>query len=395
MSGWAIAGAFVLLPVAVCLEEAVGWFGRHASDLHEREEGAEGAGAFLADACRSHLMSRFLVAVSFALLAGLVVTGSTSLWTRFGLLAWGLAWTLGAGALAGLRWQSPLSLAGRGLYRPLRALGTVLRGLLVVWGRGWFRQAGLLGWVREGRNEMEWLWGRTGEDEQVKMLATLQEFGESLVEDVMVPREELVGIAADVPVSQVLELVKTERYSRYPVYEDSLDSVVGVLHVFDLLTASSEATAGSLARKPLFTNATKPVGTLLRELQVTYNQMAVVVDEYGGTAGIVTVEDLLEELVGEIEDEDDEPVPQVRRLKPGAYWVDGTMRVDELNEALELSLEEGEYDTLAGLVLDRLERVPKAGERLRENGVWLEVLAAEPHRIHALRVVVDPREEAE
>ena len=146
-----------------------------------------------------------------------------------------------------------------------------------------------------------------------------------------------------------------------------------------------------------------PLLTVLAVVLGVMGGLLIAVTQFGITPNFyldtiystVTVEDLLEELVGEIEDEDDEPVPQVRRLKPGAYWVDGTMRVDELNEVLELSLEEGEYDTLAGLVLDRLERVPKAGERLRENGVWLEVLAAEPHRIHALRVVVDPREEAE
>jgi putative hemolysin len=122
--------------------------------------------------------------------------------------------------------------------------------------------------------------------------------------------------------------------------------------------------------------------------------MAVVVDEYGGTAGLVTVEDLLEELVGEIEDELDEAPARIRKLGPGVFWVDATVGVDEVNEALDLELEEGEYDTLAGLILERLEHIPRPGEGLRVDGVWIEVLAAEPHRIQALRLSFAQRREA-
>jgi CBS domain containing-hemolysin-like protein len=115
--------------------------------------------------------------------------------------------------------------------------------------------------------------------------------------------------------------------------------------------------------------------------------MAVVMDEYGGTAGLVTVEDLLEELVGEIEDEHDEALPRVRRLEPGVFWVDATLPLSEVNEILHLDLEGGEYyDTVAGLVLERLERVPRAGERIREDGAWIEVLNAEPNRIQSLKI---------
>jgi putative hemolysin len=103
---------------------------------------------------------------------------------------------------------------------------------------------------------------------------------------------------------------------------------------------------------------------------------------------VVTVEDLIEELVGEIEDETDEEETLLRELEPGVYWVDGSLRVDDLNRMLDLDLEEGEYDTLAGLVLERLERIPRAGERVREDGLWLEVTAAEPHRIQALKLTV-------
>jgi CBS domain containing-hemolysin-like protein len=384
MIPWTLPAALLLLLIGVALDEASLWFGRQPAD--SQDGGEDAASPSLFAACRSHLAGRFLVAAAFALL-GHAAAGDPSPWTWGGLLAGGALWALAGAALAGLRWQSPWSLAGRAAYRALRWLGLVLERLVCLGRRG--GSEALLDASRERQQEVEWLLGGTGESEQLQMLTALQEFGEATVEDVMLRREEIAAVESSARVPEILEMVGAERYTRYPVYEGSLDTVVGVLHVFDLLTAGPDATAGSLARKPFFTTATKPVGNLLRELQVTYNQMAVVVDEYGGTAGLATVEDLLEELVGEIEDEDDELEAPLRRLESGAYWVLGTMRIEELNEALELELPEGEYDTVAGLVLDRLERIPQPGERLRENGVMIEVLASEPQRIQAVRVVVD------
>jgi CBS domain containing-hemolysin-like protein len=381
-----VPAAFLLLPAAVALDEASAWFARNTTDPQDAE--ADALEEALRASSRAHLVGRFLVALSFALLAREAARTSAP-WAWGALLAWGTVWTLVGAALSGLRWQSPWSLAGRAAYRPLRWLGFGLDRMLRLWGGAWARRESLSERARERQQEVKWLLGRTGEDTELRMLATLQEFGEATVEDVMLRREEIVAIPSSARLPEILEIVDAERYTRYPVYEGSLDTVIGVLHVFDLLAAPPDAGAGTLARKPFFTNATKPVGNLLRELQVTYNQMAVVVDEYGGTAGLATVEDLIEELVGEIEDEDDELEAPLRRLEPGAYWVLGTMRIEELNEALELDLPEGEYDTVAGLVLDRLERIPHPGERLQENGVLIEVLATEPQRIQAVRVVVD------
>jgi CBS domain containing-hemolysin-like protein len=381
-----VPAAFLLLPAAVALDEASAWFARNTTDPQDAE--ADALEEALRASSRAHLVGRFLVALSFALLAREAARTSAP-WAWGALLAWGTVWTLVGAALSGLRWQSPWSLAGRAAYRPLRWLGFGLDRMLRLWGGAWARRESLSERARERQQEVKWLLGRTGEDTELRMLATLQEFGEATVEDVMLRREEIVAIPSSARLPEILEIVDAERYTRYPVYEGSLDTVIGVLHVFDLLAAPPDAGAGTLARKPFFTNATKPVGNLLRELQVTYNQMAVVVDEYGGTAGLATVEDLIEELVGEIEDEDDELEAPLRRLEPGAYWVLGTMRIEELNEALELDLPEGEYDTVAGLVLDRLERIPHPGERLQENGVLIEVLASEPQRIQAVRVVVD------
>jgi CBS domain containing-hemolysin-like protein len=240
--------------------------------------------------------------------------------------------------------------------------------------------------VRETDRVLAWLAGGSEEQETDRVLATVQEFRESDVDDVRVPRSDIVAAAAATTVAEAIQLVAREGYSRYPVYRDSVDNVLGILDVFDLLGADPESRIESLVRPPLLTSATKSVGQLLREMQASYHQMAVVVDEFGGVAGLVTVDDLLEELVGDLHDESDEEEAQIRLLEPGAWWVDAATRVDDLNEALELALREGEYDTVAGLVLERLERIPHAGEKLRVGEVWLEVLTAEPHRIHAFKL---------
>jgi len=394
MSALPWVGAALLFLAAALMEEAAVWFGRNALDrLEDDEEGAEGR-AFARSARQARLTGRFLVAAALVGLTG----ASAAAPDRYPLpvvFVIAALWALGGAALSAIHWRSPLGLAGRVLFRPLRVLADPLRWTLATGQRlpGMDRVLSAGERVRELDHELRWLTADTGEDEEGNLLATLHDFGEALVEDVMVPREETVGIPAEARIPEMLELVAREGYSRYPVYRDSPDAVVGVLHVFDLLSAGSEATAGSLAHEPYFTNATKPAGTLLRELQVTYNQMAVVVDEYGGVAGVITVEDLLEELVGEIRDElDTEEEIELRRLEPGVYWVDGTMRIDDLNEALDLDLEEGEYDTVAGLVLEHFERIPRPGERLKVDGVWLEVVQAEPQRIHALRLTLVDRE---
>ncbi len=379
-----------LVLIAFLLEESAAWFGRNALDLESRgPEKASEATGLAWEAAWSRTMGRFAMAVAFAGVA-LVALVEGRVLVLAGLLVTGLLVAILAASFSAVQWRSPLGIAGRAVYWPLRWVGVVLRGLVRVVGRlpGLSHPAGADERLVELDEERRWLMGSSFEDEQGEMLATLHDFGTTRVEDVMVPREEVVGVAAGSTLAEVLTLIEAEGFSRYPVYRDTLDHVTGVLHVFDCLGADLETRVESLARDPYLTPGTKPAGDLLRELQATYNQMAVVVDEYGGTAGLATIEDLLEELVGEIEDEHDEEEIPFRRLEPGVYWVEASMRVDDLNESLDLHLEEGDYDTLAGLMLDRLEHVPQPGERIRENGVWIEVAAAEPHRINAVRVIV-------
>lgn len=375
--------------IAFLLEEAAVWFARsavgtlredpddeHAVDLAQRSRGAR-------------TLSHVFFAIGALFLAAAARTVD-AVWAAPAAFAAALTVSGLAAAWLAPHGRSPLNPLGRALFRPLHRVGTALRAVVRVFRRGLGLRSphNLVERVLEMDQVLEWLSGERLEDETERVVATLHEFGEATAADLMVPREEVVGIPAGATVAQAIVLTAEEGYSRYPVYRDSLDNVEGVLHVFDLLEADDDAPVGSLARPPLVTTGTKPASRLLRELQLSYNQLAVIVDEFGGTAGIVTVEDLLEELVGEIHDETDEEEALVRALARGVFWVDAAIPVDDLNETLELDLEEGEYDTLAGLVLERLERIPRTGERIRENGVLLEVIAAEAHRVRAFKLTL-------
>jgi magnesium and cobalt exporter, CNNM family len=390
-----LLGAVVLLILlAALLEEAAAWFVRQGADLLSSEEDEALILVAARSARQARLLTRGAVALAFGLLVIAIPRETSMPWTAIAL-ALACVWSLYFAVVSGIRGRSPWSLLGRLVFRSLAWIGSLSRVLLLAGGRlpGFGAPLSSVERVTELDREMAWLRGqidRASSDagaEARAVVATLHQFGEALVEDVMVQREAIVAIRATATLPEIVNVVAGQGYSRYPVYAENLDNIVGVLHVLDLLTAPPGATAVDVSRPPLYTPSTKSVGALLQELQTTYNQMAVVMDEYGGTAGLVTVEDLLEELVGEIEDEHDEALPRIRRLEPGVFWVDATLPLSEVNEILHLDLEEGEYyGTLAGLVLERLERVPRTGERIREDGAWIEVLNAEPNRIQSLKI---------
>ena len=392
-----LLGAVVLLILlAALLEEAAAWFARQGADLLSSEED-EGLTVTAARSARqARLLGRGAVALAFGLLVIAIPQETSMPWTAIALTL-ACVWSLYFAVLSGIRGRSPWSLLGRLVFRSLAWMGSLSRVLLLAGGRlpGFGAPLSSVERVTELDRELAWLRGqidRASSDagaEARAVVATLHQFGEALVEDVMVQREAIVAIRATATLPEIVNVVAGQGYSRYPVYAENLDNIVGVLHVLDLLTAPPGATAVDVSRPPLYIPSTKSAGALLQELQTTYNQMAVVMDEYGGTAGLVTVEDLLEELVGEIEDEHDEALPRIRRLEPGVFWVDATLPLSEVNEILQLDLEEGEYySTLAGLVLERLERVPRTGERIREDGAWIEVLNAEPNRIQSLKILL-------
>ncbi|MBU6364579.1 MAG: hemolysin family protein [Gemmatimonadetes bacterium] len=215
-----------------------------------------------------------------------------------------------------------------------------------------------------------------------ELLLGVFDFGETTVEEVMVPRVDIVGIDRCAPWSELLDRVRSAQHARLPVYEDTVDEVVGVLVVKDLLPAvlaGDEPEAGwpSLLRTPLFIPATKRIADLLREFRATGRHLAIVADEYGGTAGLVTIEDILEELVGEIRDEYDDEERLVEREGDARYWVSGRLTLDDLSEAVGHDFRRDDVTTVGGLILDVLGRVPRAGE----------ALALGPFRVRVERVV--------
>jgi len=190
-------------------------------------------------------------------------------------------------------------------------------------------------------------------------------------------------------VEEAIGSVRQENYSRYPVYRDRVDNIVGILYSFDLLGATGEGkTIQPFVRDISFFPETKPVDELLLEMQRNQETLAAVVDEYGGAVGIVTVEDILEEVVGEIEDEYDAKPPLCKKVGPRKFWVNARMEIDHLNESLKLGLPKGDYETLGGFVLERLGRVPLSGEVFRYHKMLFEVLKSDEKSVLEILVTV-------
>jgi CBS domain containing-hemolysin-like protein len=229
------------------------------------------------------------------------------------------------------------------------------------------------------------------EHEEQQMIDKVFVFGDKDVADVMVPRPEVAAVAVDVPPEQALATVLDSPYTRYPVYRESLDDVVGVLHVRDLFTAVhdrglADVRLEEIVRPATIVPETKDLASLLQEFRRTNNHFAVVVDEYGGMAGICTLEDLLEEIVGEIEDEFDVPEEQIEQVDEDTYRIDGMFSIDEFNERFGTDLPDEDYHTLAGFVFGQLGRAPQPGDDVSYDGMRFDVLEVEGNRIERVAV---------
>jgi putative hemolysin len=211
------------------------------------------------------------------------------------------------------------------------------------------------------------------EEDERELIHSIFEFGDTVVREVMVPRTDMVAVEADASISQALDTIVKGGYSRIPVYEGDTDNIVGVLYAKDLLRRMPESKkdtkVATLARPPLFVPEQKKVSDLLREMQQERVHMAIVVDEYGGTAGLVTIEDLIEEIVGEIVDEYDREEPLVEPLDDSSIRVDAKMPIDEVNEMLQVDLPHEDWDTVGGLVFGLTGRVPRPGEIVRYDSL--------------------------
>jgi putative hemolysin len=229
------------------------------------------------------------------------------------------------------------------------------------------------------------------EHDEREMLYKVFDFADKEVSDVMVPRPEVVAISVAMPPEQALAEVLESPYTRYPVFRDSLDEIVGVLHVRDLFSALhdrgiSDVEVERLLRPAYIVPETKDLAALLAEFRRTNQHMAVVVDEYGATQGIVTLEDLLEEIVGEIEDEFDLPDESVERVDEHTVRIDGTFPLDDFNEQFGTTLEHEDFHTVAGYVFHLLGRAASAGDEVRTDGLRFLVLEIEGQRIQRLEV---------
>jgi len=236
--------------------------------------------------------------------------------------------------------------------------------------------------------------GEIEHDEQ-EMLYKVFDFADKDVSDVMVPRPEVVAISIALPAEEALKAVLDSPYTRYPVYRESLDDIVGVLHIRNLIEALRDGDLvsvdlESLVRPPYMVPETKDLGALLTEFRRTNQHMAVVIDEYGSMEGIATLEDLLEEIVGEIEDEFDLPDETVERIDADTIRIGGTFPIDDFNERFECSLSDENYHTVAGFVFGLLGRAAEPGDEVSDDGVTFVVDAVEGQRIDRLTVRFEP-----
>ncbi|HUI05069.1 MAG TPA: hemolysin family protein [Acidimicrobiales bacterium] len=229
------------------------------------------------------------------------------------------------------------------------------------------------------------------EHQERELIHSIIGFGDTVVREVMVPRPDMKAVESDASVSEALGVAIAAGFSRLPVHEGNLDDVVGIAYAKDLIRAERDGEGGrpvgDFVRPARFVPETKRVSSLMREMQERKYHQAIVVDEYGGTSGLVTLEDLIEELVGEIVDEFDVEEPPVQALAEGEVSVTARLPVDELNDLLHAHLPEGDWDTVGGLLFNVLGRVPAEGESVEVDGVRLVAERVQGHRIGRIRIL--------
>jgi CBS domain containing-hemolysin-like protein len=235
------------------------------------------------------------------------------------------------------------------------------------------------------------------EEEEGELIHSIIEFGDTRVSEVMTPRPDIVALPVTATGREARDIILESKYSRLPVYRDQMDNVEGIIYVRDLLLCWAEGhedeNIRSLVRPVYFVPETKPVADLLEEMQKAHVQLAMVIDEYGGVCGLVTVEDILEEIVGEIEDEDiaGEELEEIVQAPDGSYIVSGSSEIGKIERIFDMEIEDDDFTTIAGLVINEQGKVPDVGECLNIRGLEVEVLDADERRINRLRVKAEPK----
>ena len=228
--------------------------------------------------------------------------------------------------------------------------------------------------------------GGVVEEEESEMLHAVFNLGEMVARQVMIPRTEMIAVEADTPLEEILKLVSETTYTKFPVYEDNLDEIIGVVHVKDMLhrmqdPAYQSCSAREFVREPVFVPEAVSVSGLLHVFRDKRQHIAIVMDEFSGTAGLVTLEDLLEKIVGEVSDPFDQVTPEFQVLSDGSILIDGKSQLEDVNEQLGLALIEANYDTIAGYVLGKLGRIPRPNDVAEGDGVQIRVEEMEGMRV--------------
>ncbi len=233
--------------------------------------------------------------------------------------------------------------------------------------------------------------------EEKKMITNVFDFGDDLAKDVMVPRVDMTFVNVDASYEELIEVFRKDKYTRIPVYEETTDNVIGIINVKDLLLLDGreDFRIRDCLRQPLYTHEYKKASELMVEMRKTLNNIVIVLDEYGATSGLITLEDMLEEIVGEIRDEyDEDEEDKLVELENGQYRVDGSMKLNDLNDRLGLKLESEEYDSLGGLVIGLLDHLPEEGEEVTYEGIRMVVEHMEKNRIEAVHLYLPVTEDA-
>jgi len=224
---------------------------------------------------------------------------------------------------------------------------------------------------------------------QSEMLDQTLEFTELKAKNVMIPRTDIVAVKYDMSYDEIVQLAVEKGYTRFPVYDEDIDNILGVLIIYDLLKFdhSKKFNAKNFLRKPLVCHESMDLNALLHEMQIKRKSLAFIIDSYGGTAGLVTVEDILEEIVGEIEDEYDVEIkePDIEKLGINTYAVKGFIEIDELNSDYDFELPEGDYETVSGLIIDKLASIPAKGEVLTVDDWEIQIIESTNKKIEKVK----------
>jgi putative hemolysin len=227
------------------------------------------------------------------------------------------------------------------------------------------------------------------EIEETEMINNVFEFGDLITKDVMIQRMDIVALDIEATYDEIIEIFKEERFSRMPVYSETMDDIVGILYVKDLILydgTKEQFNIDNFIRDPHYTYEFKKIAELLREMKKIRTHMSIVLDEYGGVAGMVTIEDLIEEIVGEIEDEYDEEVAEIEFIKEGEYVAEGSARIEIVNEIIGTSIESEEFDSIGGFLIGELGRFPETDELIKYNDMEFIVEEIDKNRIKKIRI---------